>query len=573
MSQKNTKAAQKQADQLLKAWCDALAGLQIKSPHKGLDGGILCPSCARVHGRCGDAIYPMLYMAKKTGDSRYLDCAKALFLWWDNVSCHDGSYVNDVFQDWKGITVFCAITLSESLLEFGDLLDGETKAAVSARVKECADFILKWPGLKNANINYIITGAAMLAYAHAVLGDDRYLDFADALIKNLEDNFTKNMLLKGEGWKDGKYEGIDLGYNVEESLPSLLQYARLTNNEKLRLLCARALEAHLYFMAPDGGWDNSWGSRRFKWTYWGSRTSDGCLYAYAALSGQNPAFLTAVERNLDQLAKCTHNGILYGGPDYFAHGEQPCIHHTFCHAKAVAELLNQTNYKTAKPENHPLPSEQASGVRYYPEIKTYFVRTGIWNATICNNDYVYQNINPASGGTLSFLYHKTAGPVFAASLTKYLRNESHNMQMPIKFDDAPLTVRVESGEFVSTNDTFAQVSLDEEDGILFTVTGRLRDYQQKGCGISYKLCYRILENRVQIRAEASSPDAKLCVPVICKGVQKDGQFLAHSEKCAVLVDANHPYTCTPAFSYAPGFMAQQITLPADGAALTLTVLG
>ena len=26
----------------------------------------------------------------------------------------------------------------------------------------------------------------------------------------------------------------------------------------------------------DGGWDNSFGTRNNKWTYWGNRTSDGC---------------------------------------------------------------------------------------------------------------------------------------------------------------------------------------------------------------------------------------------------------------------------------------------------------
>ena len=41
-------------------------------------------------------------------------------------------------------------------------------------------------------------------------------------------------------------------------------------------------KSHLAFLLPDGGLDNSMGSRSCKWTYWGSRTSDGCLAAFNA---------------------------------------------------------------------------------------------------------------------------------------------------------------------------------------------------------------------------------------------------------------------------------------------------
>ena len=45
-----------------------------------------------------------------------------------------------------------------------------------------------------------------------------------------------------------------------------------------------SMRTHMEFMLPDGGWDNSWGTRNYKWTWWGSRTSDGCQPAYPGLS-------------------------------------------------------------------------------------------------------------------------------------------------------------------------------------------------------------------------------------------------------------------------------------------------
>lgn len=81
---------------LLRVWCDKLLELQVTSVNDpALRGGILCPACAGIHGRCFDAIYPFLYLADADGDSRYLEAAKMLFDWAENtVSREDGSYVD-----------------------------------------------------------------------------------------------------------------------------------------------------------------------------------------------------------------------------------------------------------------------------------------------------------------------------------------------------------------------------------------------------------------------------------------------------------------------------------------------
>ena len=94
-------------------------------------------------------------------------------------------------------------------------------------------------------------------------------------------------------------------------------------------------------MLPDGGWDNSIGTRNFKWTYWGGRTSDGCQAALNHLGKDDVAFAESALRNLELYKACTHQGLLMGGPHYARHGEEPCIHHTFCHAKVLAEALDE----------------------------------------------------------------------------------------------------------------------------------------------------------------------------------------------------------------------------------------
>ena len=60
------------------------------------------------------------------------------------------------------------------------------------------------------------------------------------------------------------------------------------------------------FLLPNGAWDNSWGTRNYKWSYWGSRTSDGCFPALMLLADLDPSFREAAWRNLYLMAACTH---------------------------------------------------------------------------------------------------------------------------------------------------------------------------------------------------------------------------------------------------------------------------
>ena len=99
-----------EAEKLLTEWMDTLLTYQCVNLHSALDGGILCPACARIHGRIGDAVLPLMYLADKTGNDKYLHAAKSLMAWMENVHYPDGSWMNDVHvSDWNGTTVFAAI--------------------------------------------------------------------------------------------------------------------------------------------------------------------------------------------------------------------------------------------------------------------------------------------------------------------------------------------------------------------------------------------------------------------------------------------------------------------------------
>ena len=88
---------------LLKEWCEAMHRLQIRNTNNPrLDGGLLCPACGKIHGRCFEAMYPFLCMAALERDEKWVKAAERLFIWAENtVSQEDGSFLNDIDSGWK----------------------------------------------------------------------------------------------------------------------------------------------------------------------------------------------------------------------------------------------------------------------------------------------------------------------------------------------------------------------------------------------------------------------------------------------------------------------------------------
>ncbi|MDD4920852.1 MAG: hypothetical protein PHS30_00075 [Bacteroidales bacterium] len=434
---------------LLKDWCDAMLHDQLESENPGIDGGIICPGCCRIHGRCADAIYPFLYMAEQTGDPKYTAAAKRLFTWGEkNMRFADGSWNNDVnIMKWQGITVFGLTVLAESLRDFSPLLDDSTKNAWTIRMKEEADFVLSFIKVGVGNINYSMCACYPLALVGQLTGDKKYSDRAEELNKEVSEFYTENeFLLYGEGSypyvksKKGTLP-IDLGYNVEQTLPYMAAYAKLTGKKEMLENVRRSMLSHIEFMLGDGAWDNSWGTRNFKWSYWGSRTSDGVL-PLCSIYSSDSLIAEAGYRNFELLRQSTHDGLLYGGRDYISAGYEACIHHTVNHSRALAVALKQGFKKPQK--RILLPRETGYGAKLIRDIDTWLVSVGDWNATITGYDSEYHILGGhVMGGALSLLWNKKTGPLLAAGMSEYSMVEGMNMQMPKGSVNTPAAFRVE----------------------------------------------------------------------------------------------------------------------------------
>lgn len=497
------------ATSLSATWGQKLLSLQITDKSHPQYGTILSPEENMIHGRMGECIYPFLHLAARENDHRYVDAAMLLYNWMERtVSQEDGSWLNEPEKgSWKGTTVFGSIALGEALKNHGQLLDNNFRKTLQDRLAKAGDFIYNNFNIEYGNINYPISSTYALALLGHLLDRPQYKEKATTLAKQAIAFISKkDKLLTGEGtpYKTPSPKGcysVDLGYNVEESLPNLVLYALHTGDQEVQEAVKESMQAHVQFMLPDGGWDNSWGTRNYKWTYWGSRTSDGCQPAYALLGGYSPEFHLAALRNTQLLERLTHDGLLYGGPHYRSHGITPSLHHTFCHLKAQVTILDH-----GIPQPPPtfaavqLPREQTYGSRFFPDIQTGLVATGPFRATITGYDRNYKDYSAghASGGALSMLWHTKAGILLCASMNEYQLYEAHNMQEDKDPHSIPLTPRISleynGNTYTNINDFGAKMETQTKgDMITVTVQASLVDRNQHApasgavtCNISYQ---------------------------------------------------------------------------------------
>lgn len=488
---------------LMKRWCDKLLTYEIHLPDPNVDNGLICPACHTIHGRFADLVYPLATLWARTGDDKYITAAERYVDFTErNLQRPDGSYRNDLDNNWKGITAFSAMAIGDTLLEFGDKLPAELREKWTAIFTRLSDFTLWFFDTISPNINYYAGASAELALAYKLLGKPEYLEKANYWEKYCRERFDENGLFYGEIHgidviSEHGCRGIDMGYNLEESIPLLLRHAVLTGDgEKLAFYKARTLD-HFEFLLPDGAIDNSFGTRQNKWTYWGSRTSDGLLEGLALVLDE-PVFARAAEHVLTLWESCTHNDLL-SMPMAEDADEPTCLHHSFCHAKALAALVN-SEVEIADENKAVLPLESARGVKSFQNGNLLTVSVGGWRATFSAIDIACYRGSDNSGGSMTLLWNEKTGPLCASTMDTYIPSEPHNMQYLRHAETSPCMTPhlVVNGKRTVTDKT---ARLSHEGNKIGAV------------GNGWSAEYNFKPDSIEITVKAEK--AKLVLPIIC----------------------------------------------------------
>lgn len=543
-------AMQKRAYELMKAWCDTLLTYRVDSPHALLDGALLCPACHVIHGRIADLAFPLTLIYVKSGEEKYIKAADKLIDWSElNLLRPDGSWVNDAGNMWKGISAFSAASIGEAIYRYGGRLPSDIREKWMKIFIRLSDYI-NTIFLKSCkpNINYYAGAACEQALAFKLTGETRYLELARAAEAFCRARFDENGLLYGEKVPvdDATPKGvrpIDMGYNIEESLPSLLRCAELIDENKD--FYRERLRDHLEFLLPDGAIDNSWGSRHNKWTWWGSRTSDGALSGLALLADE-PIFADACERVLSLYESCTHDSLL-SLPMAKEAGEPTCLHHSFCHAKALAVLADADPIEPARTL---LPCEVDYGIKFFENQNVALISHNGWRATISASDILYARGCENGGGSITLLL-KDGLPICAATMRIYNNQEPLNMQYLRSSDQihcmTPRMVFSDGGD----NLLDMKVRLEK--------TG---EYSIRAYSGDWEIDYSFEDNvKISIR---SARKAKFILPII-----KHGDLSCENNSCRignVSVKANGISCIGSGFNEVGGFIWQILEIPFEDTA-------
>lgn len=580
------------------AWTDALLSTQIYSPEDlTKHGALYCQTCGIIHGRCQEIMSALLERARQTNGASYISAAERVFAWADlNLSQADGSFRNDTDSNWLGTTVFNVIQVLDALSTYADLISPETHAYWQSRILVAAQFLLDFETIENTVINYAIGNAYAMWRSWQYFLDERFHDRYVELRTYVVRFVTISDLIFGEGANKERIstkgcKAIDIGYNLEESLPLLTRLAIESSDEELIALCNRLTLSHSEWVLSDGIVDNSFGTRNYKWTIWGSRTTDGLHLPFLVFAKPNDELAAKAMANLKLLEACTHDGFLYGGLHNHAVGEGPCLHHAITHTKALVILLQPPYLSTLKQVSNgdiyqhvKANGSKDSRVRYYPELDTYRIHHYPYTSTLTAYDWHYVYGGHITGGSLSLFHHEIYGLITASSMSFYHRQEFNNMQEPTCADHDNLSPRFictmfdpnknADIEYSSANDHEAVIK--QIDDKTFHVKGNLKDLdgQVPSCTSTdsvYEFHYSFDDEGIYF--SASCPAGHFILNLIAapnSDIAEDTEnIVIQGEKAQVTLALDQGFFDTSQhrriFNYVPGLAAYEVHItPREG---------
>lgn len=532
---------------LLKQYSDSLIELQIDSNNLSFNGGIVCQSCKTIHGRCIDAIYGLSIAYKHFKDDKYLVAAIKLMDYSSNLICTDGAIYNDIQTNWFFTTVFYVIDLAETYLSCKDVLPID----FINRILKSIDLHSKWlysnlNENSKTNINYPANNVLALYLAGLILKKDEYIKQSSFLADYCMNHITQSNLLCGEGKPHNLTslrgcKAIDLGYNLEETLPALVKYAYLSDNKEMLDKLYEVSLAHLDFILPDGAIDNSFGCRNYKWTYYGSRTCDGLLPLCYIFGQRDQRFIEMGYRNTKLIESCTNNGLLYGGPMYYVHHEKPCTHQTFEHLNSIAFMVDHLSKEHILNKQIVLPCD-SNYFKYYPEFDSYRLANNKYLLDVTCYDVNIPYSGHASGATLSMLYSRENGPLIMGSVGNYELTEPTNMQNPLDREThrslLPRFELVDNDELFSScyyTDTKKGSSLSFRSGLM-SKKGNVYPCSE------YDIAYQLDEDKLTIIIKNINLDIPFVLPLINGNIKINKGKIISMEKI---------------FFLTPGFIAKE----------------
>ncbi|MBN2486655.1 MAG: hypothetical protein JXB34_11840 [Bacteroidales bacterium] len=489
------------SDSTLFLLCDALVSTQITNPADSNYGALVClsenPEKHPLHSRAAEAVYPLSVAYKLTDNEKYLNAAILLGNWLVKIQVIEGAKTGGWSENWPdpekigwfGTTADQLISLAGAYLIINERLLPMERERWCQSIEMAAGYVMG--NFPIVNVNYNPTGAVALVLASKVLPgkSTKWLNFADTLLyKHTLSKIDSCYFLVGEG------NGIDVGYNLAQSIGFIAMYGILTNNSEVIGEAEKLLKSHIAFVYPNGSVDNSWGTRSFKWNYEsGTKTAPGVFFSFDLLADRDSTFAVAGNKCLEFLnTNCIVDGWVSYGPHAYKHQScaPPCNYSTFARAQSIAMAIE---YGKEPVGASPFPAQKKNWHIFYPHLNVAVVRTGSIMATVSAYGEIsrYRREGVSRGGSITNLWYEgfgKNGSLQTSSVSVYRRIEA--MHMPVEDSLLPLTPRIGfySGSVYYSNiyEESAQMSVtDTAASVVVSTRGVLKDIDGSASGVNY----------------------------------------------------------------------------------------
>jgi hypothetical protein len=478
--------------------CDTLIATQITQTGAANYGALVSqstnPTMHPVHSRAAEAVYPLAVAYKYSQKSEYAQAAVILGDWLVSIQNSAGYWVEEwpAATGWTGTSADQTISLAGAYPILKPMLSTQQAGAWEAAISSCANWMLQ--SFPAANINYTPTEAVALVLASQAVAnpDPQWLATAASLMSATVTTINADGFIVGEGTG-----GVDLGYNIAQSIGEMAIYGRLTGSQSYVAKAAELLRSHSYFMYPTGAIDNSWGTRSFKWILEsGTKTAPGVHAAFALLEDQDPSFVRGAQLALAFLRGWRDSGgwLVYG-PNGFEHPDSnpPDNYSTFARAQSLATAVELGATASAAA---PVPADSTGWFKYFPTVNTGVVRTSDIMATVTAYGSIasYPRESVVRGGSISALWfagYGSTGFLQVSSQATYTRIEA--LHMPTEGALLPLTPRIETASgtyFTNVFDDSATLAMTQAPGgAQATAGGVLRDATGASSGTQFSWSY------------------------------------------------------------------------------------
>ncbi len=502
--------------------CDSLLATQITDPASADCGALVCPSTNPqihpLHSRAAEAVYPFAVAWRRTHDTRYRSAAVMLARWLIGKQQPRGAWGEawPNYDGWTGTTADQLISLAGAYPILRDELTPADRTAWEGSMRRAAAFIVQT--FPVGNINYHPTGAVALLLTAEALHDPapEWLAKANSLVALTLKAVNSDGLLTGEG------QGVDLGYNIAQSIGFLALYGILKSDETIKERAAALLRTHACFVYPNGAVDNSWGTRSYKWTYEsGTKTAPGVYFTFALLADKDPRFGPTGLRCLDYLTEhAMHSGLITAGPHVDQHASltPPCLYSTFARAESIALALAYAPEENAGDATAALPAQPRNWHRFFPTINVTVLRTDHLRATVSAYGAIarYGRGQVSRGGSLTNLWVDGFGrDGFAQTSSASIYRREEDIHMPNEPALCPLTPRAECTidgvYYTNLFETEGKMSVTQNKdtgAIEVTTTGRLRAATGAAAEVEYRLTHRFFGDRMTKEWTFVSPRAQ-----------------------------------------------------------------